>query len=90
MSSSPWPNVPPSIETGLSTDSSSQEGLQNYLMEADVSCSFLHFSPISIIHTSIAPLKPPPPPSRMASQDDIARPAKSDKKMPGIILEALL
>jgi len=26
----------------------------------------------------------------MASQDDIARPAKSDKKMPGIILEALL
>ena len=78
MSSSPWPNVPPSIETGLSTDSSSQEGLQNYLIEADVSCSFLHFSPISIIHTSIAPLKPPP--SCMASHNDIARPAKSYKK----------
>ncbi|KAG0638417.1 S-adenosyl-L-methionine-dependent methyltransferase [Tuber brumale] len=35
MSSSLPPNVAPSIETGLSTESSSQEGLQNYLMEAD-------------------------------------------------------
>ncbi|RPA93336.1 S-adenosyl-L-methionine-dependent methyltransferase [Choiromyces venosus 120613-1] len=36
MSTSPPPNVPPSIETGLSTDNSSSEGLPNYIMEADV------------------------------------------------------
>ncbi|KAG0132774.1 S-adenosyl-L-methionine-dependent methyltransferase [Tuber indicum] len=35
MSSSLQPNAAPSIETGLSTESSSQEGLQNYFMEAD-------------------------------------------------------
>ncbi|PWW80887.1 S-adenosyl-L-methionine-dependent methyltransferase [Tuber magnatum] len=38
MPSFPSPNVAPSIETGLSTDSSSQ-GLQNYLMEADSTTS---------------------------------------------------
>ena len=52
----------PSIETGPPTGSSNQEGLQNYLMEADVGRPFLHFSPISIIHASIAPLKFPPSP----------------------------